>query len=341
MAQSESRHTETAVGLFVILGLAVTSVLVFSIAGKQKLFEPRYNLIAVFTQVSGLKVGSPVRLAGLEVGSVESLNFTADGKVLAVLSIRSRYQNQIRSDSVATISSVGILGDKTIELTIGSNKVSSLSHGSPLQSKDPLDVSELIDKAGPMAAKVDEILTYLSKITGEFSMQNLNMADTFQHANNILKKIDDGSGSIGAAINDPLLYKKFVSLADAGQETTEILMTTLDRFDTATVELPALISATQDAMEDVSIISKSLRSSIEQLPTITQHVVETSGNVRTASEDLPAITNSFRNAATGAVDVVEAVKRSRLIRRNLPKTAVREERILLDEPLLINREAVQ
>lgn len=339
MAQSESRSTETMVGLFVLLGLAVISILVFAIAGKQKLFERHLKFTAVFSQVSGLKVGSPVRLAGLDVGNVESLNFTTDGKVRAVLSIRSRYQQQIRGDSVATISSVGILGDKTVELSIGSNLVAWLKGGAELKTRDPLDISELIDKAGPMAAKVDEILSYLSKITGEFTMQDLNMTEIFERANDILKKINEGTGSVGAAINDPSLYKKISSLIDSGRETTDLLQNTLTRFDQATLKLPSLVSSTQNAMEDVSVIAKSLRNTLEELPTITERVTETSSNMATASQDLPIIADSLRRAADGAVDVVEAAKRSRFIRGNLPEPPVRTERIVLDGPSITTGEA--
>ncbi|MDX1764251.1 MAG: MlaD family protein [bacterium] len=339
MAPSESRSTETMVGLFVLLGLAVISILVFAIAGKQKLFERHLKLTAVFSQVSGLKVGSPVRLAGLDVGNVESLDFTADGKVRATLSIRSRYQDQIRGDSVATISSVGILGDKTVELSIGSKLVAGLTDGAELTTRDPLDISQLVDRAGTMAAKVDDILSYLSKITGEFSMEDLNMAEIFGRGNDILKKISEGKGSVGAAINDPSLYNKLSSLADSGRETTDLLQKTLTRFDQATLNLPSLLSSTQNAMEDVSVIARSLRNTMEQLPTITAHVSETSSNMSTASQDLPAITGAFRRAADGAVDVVEAAKRNRLIRGNLPEQPVRTERIVLDGPSLYTGEA--
>lgn len=334
MAQRESRSTETMVGLFVLLGLAVISVLVFAIAGKQKLFERHLKLTAVFSQVSGLKVGSPVRLAGLDVGSVESLDFTADGKVRTVLAIRSRYQDQIRGDSVATISSVGILGDKTVELSIGSKMVAGLQDGAELNTRDPLDISQLVDRAGPMAAKVDEILSYLSKITGEFTMQDLNMTEIFQQANDILKKINEGTGSVGAAINDPALYRKISSLTDSGREVTDLLQTTLTRFDQATRNLPSLIASTQNAMENVSVIAKSLRNTMEQLPEITEHATTTSANMASASEDLPAITGAFRRAADGAVDVVEAAKHSRFIRGNLPDPPIRTERIVLDGPSL-------
>ncbi len=190
-----------------------------------------------------------------------------------------------------------------------------------------------------MAAKVDDILSYLSKITGEFSMEDLNMAEIFERANDILKKINEGKGSVGAAINDPSLYNKILSLADSGREASDLLQKTLTRFDQGTLKLPSLLSSTQNAMEDVSVIAGSLRSTMEQLPVITEHVTETSSNMATASRDLPVITSAFRRAADGAGDVVEAAKRNRLIRGNLPEQPIRTERIVLDGPALSTGEA--
>ncbi len=330
MATSESRRMETMVGLFVLLGLAVISVLIFAIAEKQHLFERRLKVAVQFSRVSGLKVGSPVRLAGLEVGSVESLDFAPDGRVQGILAIQARYAEQIRGDSIATISSVGVLGDKSVEISIGSKTTAPLRDGSEMQTKDPVDVAELIDQVTPMAVKVDDILTYLSKITAEFSMEDFQVSKTMAHARNIMQKVDDGTGALGKAVNDPALYDKTVRLAEVVTNAAQALDQTMSRIDTASEEFPELIASTRRAMDDVSAISGSVRESVSHLPKIVAHVDEIATNLEVASEDLPAIAASVRRATRGAEDVVEAAKRSWLIRRNLPTRASSEERILLD-----------
>lgn len=330
MARPESHKTETLVGIFILLGIAAISVLVFSIAGKQKLFEPRYRLHAEFSEIGGLKVGAPVRLAGLEVGNVESLEFTPSGKIVATLSIQRRYRYQVRGDSVATISSVGILGDKSVEITIGSKIKGVLSDGMSIQTKNPFDVAEFIDRVIPMAEKLDEILTYIAKISGEFAMQNLHLSETMEHAGNIVQKIDEGSGSLGKAVNDPALYKKLVTLTNSAKTAADDLNKTLTKIEQASEQLPELFSATRRTVENMSAISGDIRAGMGHFPRIAAEVDETTQNIHTASRDLPAIADSFRNAAQGAEDVVEAAKRSWLIRGNLPGGTPVEERILLD-----------
>jgi virulence factor Mce-like protein len=334
MAKTESRKTETLVGMFVLLGITAVSVLVFSIAGKQKLFEPRYRLMAEFSDVGGLKVGAPVRLAGLEVGSVESLDFLPSGKIVATLSLQRRYRYQIRGDSVATISAVGILGDKSVEITIGSKLKSALSDGATIQTKNPFDVAEFVDRITPMAEKVDEILTYISKISGQFATQNLHLSETMEHAGKIVQKVDEGKGFLGKAVNDPTLYDKLVHLTTSAQTAADGLSKAMGKVDMASGQLPALLSSSRKAMQDISAISDDIRKGTERFPQIAGQVDETTKNMQTASQDLPAMANSFRKAAEGAEDVVTAAKQSWLIRGYLPKSPPSsEERILLDPAL--------
>jgi len=332
MAEPESYKTETMVGLFVLLGIAAVSVLVFSIAGKQKLFEPRYRLKAEFSDVAGLKVGAPVRLAGLQVGTVEDLAFTTGGKIVAILSLRKRYRFQVRIDSVATISSVGILGDKSVEITVGSKTRRILRNGMEIQTKNPFDVSRFIDRVAPMAEKLDKILSYISKLSGEFAMQDLHLSETMEHAGNIVKKIDTGEGTFGKAVNDPALYNKLVRLSDSARIAAEEVKKTAQTVDRASGELPEIFQSTRKTMENLSAVTGDIRTGTKHLPRIAAETDEAVRNLHTASRELPAITHSFRNAARGAEDVVEAAKRSWLIRRNLPQGTGRENpRILLDD----------
>ncbi|NOY53862.1 MAG: MCE family protein [Deltaproteobacteria bacterium] len=329
MATPESHKTETMVGIFVLLGIAAVSVLVFSIAGKQKLFEPRYRLRAEFSEIGGLKIGAPVRLAGLEVGNVESLKFTPGGKIVATLSLRKRYRYQIRSDSVATISSVGILGDKSVEITIGSKIKGILRDGMEIQAKNPFDVAQFIDQVIPMAEKLDKILSYISSISGEFAMQDLHLSETMEHAGNIVKKIDEGRGSFGKAVNDPALYDKLIRLSNSARTAADEVKKTALKIDRASGQLPAIFTSTRKTMENLSAVTGDVRAGTKHLPRIAAEADETVRNLHAASRELPAIAGSFRNAAQGAEDVVEAAKRSWLIRRNLPRRTGTEERILL------------
>src|SRR5689334_10727198 len=141
MAKETERRRETWTGIFVLVGLAAAMFMVFLLGREQRIFEKRFVINAIFGTVSGLRAGAPVYVAGVNVGAVERLRFvpgdtyqpTADepdnakpkpvglvGKVEVVMNVEQRFQDQIRTDSVATIASVGLLGDKSIEISVGS-----------------------------------------------------------------------------------------------------------------------------------------------------------------------------------------------------------------------------
>ncbi|HDL52689.1 MAG TPA: MCE family protein, partial [Proteobacteria bacterium] len=76
MAMKRKTFMELTVGSFVLVGLLAALVMVLTIANRQNVFVKRYRLFAIFETVGGLKVGAPVFLAGVEVGTVNSLSFT-------------------------------------------------------------------------------------------------------------------------------------------------------------------------------------------------------------------------------------------------------------------------
>ena len=169
MKQVKISKMETLAGFFLLFGMGLIFIMIFAVASKQEIFESRYKVITIFNKVSGLQEGASVRLAGIKVGNVESLEFTPAGKVKVIMSIRKRYEKQIRSDSIASIGSVGLLGDKSIEITVGSRSAKKISPMGVIKSVEPVTLSDIIDKAAPYKVKIDSILTNLDIVIKDLS----------------------------------------------------------------------------------------------------------------------------------------------------------------------------
>ena len=110
------------VGLFVLVGLILMGVVVFLIGDERSLFEAKDDYKAVFEDVQGLKPGSPVRMGGIDVGSVSKVAYSDDPKDLKLyvtLSIVRAEARRIRVDSTVSIEGKGLLGDKMVVLTAG------------------------------------------------------------------------------------------------------------------------------------------------------------------------------------------------------------------------------
>ena len=109
------------VGAFVLASLLVFVGLVYMLGRSAGLFERQYRLVASFGQIGGLIQGATVRLAGVPVGRVGAIRLPESGssKVQVDLLIARRVQDRIRADSVARIETLGLLGDKIIDVSLG------------------------------------------------------------------------------------------------------------------------------------------------------------------------------------------------------------------------------
>ncbi len=180
---------EIRVGLFVIVAVALFAGLVFSIGGRSRLLQPKYRLWAYFGSVSGLVAGAPVMLEGVDVGTVEDIELLLDpmGKrVRVTVSIEASVQDKIRTDSRARIETMGVLGDKYIEITMGSFDKPVVEDGSILDSIDPIDYNALLKRGQSVLARLDEASGSLVRI---------------------LNKIDEGKGLAGAFVNQEIDFK--------------------------------------------------------------------------------------------------------------------------------------
>jgi len=116
--------TAFRVGIFIFLALVCLSVGVFLIGSKDFLFGSGYRLQTDFRNVGGLNNGADVRVGGIHEGTVKEIDLPSqpDGKVTVVMTLRKGTSQIIKKDSVASIETEGLLGDKYIEISFGSAK---------------------------------------------------------------------------------------------------------------------------------------------------------------------------------------------------------------------------
>ncbi|NBT59574.1 MCE family protein, partial [bacterium] len=136
------KMNQLLVGVFVILGVSIGVYLIFLMGSKSGFLRSTYQLNARFKDVKGLHPGSEVSLSGLRIGMVKSIHVAHDDskEMVAVLRVSSEARDQIRADSLATLKTQGVLGDKYIELTIGSSAEPALDSGDTLRTSEPGDI---------------------------------------------------------------------------------------------------------------------------------------------------------------------------------------------------------
>ena len=136
---------ETAVGLFVVAGLICVGYMTVKL-GKVSLFgEETYPLKARFASVSGLRVGSPVEIYGIEVGSVVHLGIDAE-RQMGVVDMTINKDVKVYDDAAATIKTAGLIGDKYLKVDPGGAGVVLKPQGVITQTSVPADIEDLIGK---------------------------------------------------------------------------------------------------------------------------------------------------------------------------------------------------
>jgi len=134
---------ELAVGVFVLAGLVCLGYLSIKL-GKMEMVGGRgYELQALFPSVGGLKIGSPIVIAGVEVGRVKSIRLE---NYQARVSMSLPEDVKIQEDAIASIKTKGLIGEKYIEITPGGSEKFLNPGGQIRETQPPVDLEELISK---------------------------------------------------------------------------------------------------------------------------------------------------------------------------------------------------
>lgn len=220
------------------IGFLLTMMVIFLMGSEKKFFESHYSIVCFFDNISGLREGATVQLAGINVGSVKKILFETDlerKKVKLVLSISERFQDRIRQDSIASIETQGLLGDKMVFISVGSPEKDILKDGAKITSRPPSDFSKLIEKGDTLLGNVNDVAKDIKDIVGEIrkgkgvihslvydtkgaelltDFQNLarNLNRVGSNLAQVTDKINRGRGTIGALVNDASLFNDMKTL---------------------------------------------------------------------------------------------------------------------------------
>lgn len=221
------RITDFRVGLFVTAGLLLAMAVIFMLGGEDRLFERHYTIYANFESVSGLRIGAPVQVAGLRVGYVDNIKVPKtlqERMMTVVMRIRSRYQALIRGDSMATIETQGLLGDKYIYVSMGSEAQPVIADKGIVPSEETASIFALADKAGAIMDDIgkaaDSLTEMLSSVKGTKGEGDLKAS--IKSIRTTLEQIEKGKGLLHAVIFDPKGERAISDLAETLAATRDI-----------------------------------------------------------------------------------------------------------------------
>ena len=198
-------------GIFIVAALLILATGVFLIGSNHLVFGSTFRVKAEFQNVAGLNGGADVRIGGIHEGTVRNIDLPKrpDEKITVEMDLRAESRAVVKKDSIASIKSEGLVGDKYVEISFGSPEAQRLSGGETVGSESPVDVSDVIKKA-------NQILD-----TTKGAVENIQ--DTSGNLKSISSKIDQGQGTAGKLINDNTIYEQASAGATALRENMEAL----------------------------------------------------------------------------------------------------------------------
>ncbi len=197
---------EVRVGLFLVVAFFILIAL-FELVGKETIFERMVEYRTSFKSIPGLKVGDPVRLAGVDVGTVKDVRVVGARVEVAM---RVKPGTPVKTDSIATIKLTSLLGTNFVDLTFGSPTAQVAPDGSLLQSSEPPDLNTLLARLNDAAGDIQTLAKQFNEGLGK-SMEPI--ASAFQSMDKIAKKIESGQGTLGKLIADDYLYREIQGIA--------------------------------------------------------------------------------------------------------------------------------
>ncbi|MGA2669306.1 MAG: MlaD family protein [Ignavibacteria bacterium] len=230
--------------VFIVLGLVLFVVAIFVIGSKQNLFTPTFDLKAVFETVSGLKEGSSVRFNGINVGSVNHIEIIGANKVAIIMTIDSKVKPFIKIDSKATVISEGLVGNKIVEITSGSNTQPGVKEGDFLETVRPIETEDILKSL---------------KETGE------NASHMIKDLADIVSKVNQGKGTLGELVNDESLYRHIdstmMTFMQSTGEVNRLLSTITNSVDVISGDIMGLTPKIKSITSDIAEISRKMNSS--------------------------------------------------------------------------------
>ena len=218
------------VGVVVLGALGILAVAVYKLGQAANLFHRRYELVAYLANANGLMPGGTVFVAGQFAGTIKSIEFLpVDNDTTRNLRLRlgidASLRDQIRGDSKAKVRTLGLLGDKVIDISIGTPRYAALQQGDTIAVAPSLDYEQVLAQAAGAVTDMVDLTHDLRKLTGGILagegtvgqlMTNRALYDqvvgTMQRANSMLAKFENPNGTVAHLLDDPALYNRFVTL---------------------------------------------------------------------------------------------------------------------------------
>lgn len=316
------------VGLFVGGTLLLFAIGLFLIGNSTQLFSKSFDVYADFSKVTGIQIGAKVRVAGMDAGAVTVIEVPPkpDARFRVRFRIVEKLHPLVRQDSVASIQTDGLLGNKFLEVAAGSEGSSRAESGSAIQSREPFDWGDLMDQ---LSNTVNSVNTVVMGVRDQSIVALERISDTAQSADNLIKTatpdirsilessnriaaniheisegISEGRGTVGALFNDQDLAASVKHAVNDTRKTAQNLRDTTDSASkiVANIEDSNIVPEVQKTVKTLQQITQQMKNAVDKF--------ESASGEGGVLENLQTTLADAHEAMSDLSDNTEALKHS-------------------------------
>lgn len=269
MAQSDNRKQIT-VGIFIVLGLLIFIVGIFTLGGQRKTFVKSFSVNVIFDDIQGLKAGNNVWYSGVKIGTIKKIQFYGKAQVQVTVNIDEEAHRYIHKDAKASIGSDGLIGNKIIVITGGNPKYPFVEDGDRLQVQGTLSTDDIMKT---------------------FQVNNKNLVDITGDFKTLAHSLVEGKGTAGALLTDEKIAGNFKTIVANLQRTTASTDRMARELDEFSKKLNTKGGLADKMLTDTAVFAK-LQASVNELQKTAHSASALTQNLNTASSKLTQTDNA-------------------------------------------------
>ncbi len=234
--KKQLRWSQMKAGLVITLALFILLIAIFFAGGIETLFSPTVKLKVQFKDVKGLRKGAPVWIYGTEVGSVKNIDLDPVYGTVVVIAVNKGVLGFIKKDSQASILTMGLLGDKYVELNTGSPLAEPIRPDEMIKGTAQIEFTDIVEasvvtiqRVSELTGKLDHLVTSIEKGQGTVAkfLADPAVYDNLKNATHTLartfEELANSRGTLKMLVEDPSIYNRILAATSSIEEFGNML----------------------------------------------------------------------------------------------------------------------
>jgi phospholipid/cholesterol/gamma-HCH transport system substrate-binding protein len=298
-----------AVGIFIIAGLTLFTLGIFLVGSRHEAFSHHVFLYTEFAELDGIAKGSKVQVAGMDAGQVAKIEVpnSPNDRFRVQMKIDERFHGLVRTDSVVTVDTEGVVGDTFLTIHPGSPSATIAQTNSVLQSKPPVNISDLLTNGLGLMSDADATL---KQVRGKINVALDGANNAIGNANDLLVGLKEGRGPAGMLLRDENVAGQIRDTLSNVQSTTSNLKQASGAVSSivADVQQRQFPQKLDDTMTQLHSASTQANETIGQVHQSVAQALGPDANGATAGQNISQALSNVNVATSNMAEDTEALK---------------------------------